>query len=595
MDTPESLVYRGREGTGAAQIFGREGNPMGAYKARKNEVAQKRAQQAEAEKLDKQKRDKQLWEAININPDKAYQPFNDQVKEAANNVRSQVVKYNDAGGNLDDLNFKLQQKKGWDEVNDLAGKSNYIKSTIDETQKLIKDNPYLNAEYYYPKIWDKYMDAKGNGKPLKDVNAIEIQNIYNDDPMGFDGAKYTEDFVKNVKDNVISFIEQKNVNGGILTVDTKAKVTGDLYTIDPATGEPTKDDDGNPILNVTKDFAAAFTQSKAAKAYFNAVAEKEGVDVKSVIERFVRPQAKYEKDLKASFSREPASFQKDFDKQAKATAAATDRYTKLAKVLVNPFDDKGQPTQDAQAVIGNYKNAKYLDGNIVDIQLVKGTSTPGTFDFHGQPVSNAASNRLVFTVKTSDKGRPKVMEVNLNSPEALEALNGMHNNSPSETDKFSTNDITQLTGKNLNDLYSTTNNDAPSLEDQARVETDAVNRVMKTPIGKDAPDIVGKTIDGKKIIGAKKIETAQPHSVFGVTLGTWGQKDAVEVELADGTVKEITDPEEIRKIVKGEPIKLKAAYKSPDGKTTFTVKDLKAKYNYTDEEIQQAIDEGKLK
>ncbi|HEY0770248.1 MAG TPA: hypothetical protein VGD31_07920, partial [Sphingobacteriaceae bacterium] len=142
-DSPESLVYRQMEGTGAAQIFGREGNPMRAVMQRQADIGRKRAIQAEEAKLAKEKRDKKMWDLINVDPEKAFEPFNKQVKDAADSHRQKIADYFEKGGNPDDATFQRVVKKGWDDVNDLARRSNYIKDTLAATQEAIKKDPFL--------------------------------------------------------------------------------------------------------------------------------------------------------------------------------------------------------------------------------------------------------------------------------------------------------------------------------------------------------------------------------------------------------------------------------------------------------------------
>ncbi|HEY8971523.1 MAG TPA: hypothetical protein VIM64_20615, partial [Puia sp.] len=115
-ETPESLVYRGREGTGAAQIFGREGNPLRAFRERKADIDNKRRMQAEQARLQREQRDKDLWELTNVNPDKAFEPFDSEVKKAAEAHRKEIYnKIMEAGGATPAV--KLFAKNGWDKVN----------------------------------------------------------------------------------------------------------------------------------------------------------------------------------------------------------------------------------------------------------------------------------------------------------------------------------------------------------------------------------------------------------------------------------------------------------------------------------------------
>jgi len=147
MDTPESIVYQGREGTGLAQVFGQPGDPLGQFQHNEAVKQRKAAEAAAAARQAKAERDKKQWNLMNVDPEKAYAPFNQQVLDAADQHRKMIGEYFEKGGDPDDPAFQRTVKAGWDAVNHKARQSNYVKDTIDETMKGIQANPYQIPEY----------------------------------------------------------------------------------------------------------------------------------------------------------------------------------------------------------------------------------------------------------------------------------------------------------------------------------------------------------------------------------------------------------------------------------------------------------------
>ena len=285
-DTPESLVYRGREGTGVAQIFGTEGNPMRAYQQRKQNIERIRAIEAEQNALAKKDRDKKMWEMINVSPDKAFAPFNKQVLDRVTAHRAKIAQDFEQGRNPEDI--QVYAKNGWDEINDIALRTNYIKDVITETNNVLEKNPYLNREYYFGKINDMYLDPQGNALPIDNINADAIRNIYLDDPLGFNEAKYHKDYMDGLNENVVSYIRQKAQNNGIVTTDGETKWKGNVYTPDPNSPIGVKvDAQGQPIVNVTPEVVNSYLGSDTAKRYYETLAQQQGVNVADIVKNRV--------------------------------------------------------------------------------------------------------------------------------------------------------------------------------------------------------------------------------------------------------------------------------------------------------------------
>jgi hypothetical protein len=582
-DTPGSVVFQGREGTGLAQVFGRAGDPLQAYYSSKAKKEALEAQTAAAQQQAKQVRDKEMWNLMNVDPEKAYAPFNQQVIDAADELRGKIATYFEQGGEPNEQ-FKRQIKAGWDQVNHKARQSNHVKETIDNTMKSIEANPYQMSEYYLPKMLDFYMDEFGNTKPVEEIDYEAIQNITVNDPMGFNNAKYQKDFNSDLKTNVFNYQEQKNVNGGLETTMVDTKVPGDFFTYNAEKGDVERDQDGNPILKVTPTYQSSYLANENAKRYFEKRAQDEGTDVTTLMQQSLSGKVGFDRDVKRTLNRDPIGPWMYGQKEEKIKQAAFDREDKLNAVL-NPVLADGSVNPLSQTAIGGLRGAKYLDGNIVDIQIAPGTNTPGQFKFGGRNVSNSPANRIIMTVKTSDRGQPQVHEIDLDSPEARDFVNGLYNASPAETQKFSTGQISQYTGR---PWTSTTSADVSTKKKfAAEQENFLVDKVMNAKVDEDlTPDLEGKMYKGKPIIGAKKVITEK---------GWFTDDTAIEIRLPDEGGNEryelIKDKEEMRKVIKQAAAPPKSNYKDTSGKSWTREQLLK---QYTEEELQWAIDNGIL-
>lgn len=599
MATPESLVYRGREGTGLAQVFGREGDPMGAYKQRKAEIEYKRAVEAEKAKLAKEKRDKDLWALINVDPDKAFEPFQKQVADSANKLRENITKEVElTGGNITDQ-IRLKAKRGWDEVNTLAAKTHFVKNTLSETKAAIEKDPYLDYSYYFPKLNDIYMDEKGNAKSVDEIDVDAIKNIHISDTGGWNEKKFFKDFLDGLNENMSSYVTQKATNNGILTEEVEAKWKGDLYSADPNSSIGVRvDKDGNPILNITQDLINAITSSDTARRALQAEADRRGIDLEEVVREKIAPRAGLKVDKKPSFSRDMnwiSNTPNQFGLKPSEVNLATNRATKI-KNLINGVGADGSVSPDAQSALGALINAKFGDGHILNAQIIPANNTPGTVEvFPGTVVNNSPHPRVVLRVKYSDRGFPKAEEIQLDNESAFEALNGIMQTSQAEGGKkFSTDQLMGVMGWNdLSKLYEDNQGLSKVNEAAKQAEVSLLNKINSYGVNEDIPELVGRYADGMKITAANRRVT-EPGWSPGLFGKPWGQKEGVEIELTDSKGKKIykiVSEEELTKIVRGEgATKLKNSYKM-EGKS-ISIEDLRKAYS--DEEIQQAIEEGIL-
>jgi hypothetical protein len=471
------------------------------------------------------------------------------VIDAADQLRGGIADYFEAGGEPTE-DYKRQVKRGWDQVNHKARQSNHVKETIDNTLAGIKANPYLMPEYYQPKMNDLYMDEFGNVKPVEEIDYEAIENITETDPMGFNNMKYQEDFNSDIKTNVFNHQEQKNVNGGLETVQTDTKVQGDFYTYNPDKGDVERDEEGKPKITVTPNYQNSYFANKHAKKYFEQEAQNQGVDPATLLQRNLSGKVGFDRDVKRTLNRDPMGPWMYQQKEDKIKQAAFDREDKLNAVL-NPVLADGSINPLSQTAIGGLRGAKYLDGNIVDIQIAPGTNTPGQIKFGGRNVSNSPSNRIIMTVKTSDKERPQVHEIDLDSPEARDFVNGLYNASPSETQKFSTGQISQYTGR---PWTSTATTDVSAKKKfTAEQQTFLAKKIMNAKVDEDLTgDLEGKIYKGQPIIGAKKVVLeSSKWNPFS------SDETAIQIDLppdknGNPQTAWVKDEAEMRKIIAGQ-------------------------------------------
>jgi hypothetical protein len=598
--TGESVVARGAEGTGAAQVF--HGNPLRGYFNIRASQAKAQAVKSAEEAKAKQERDKKMMEIISVSPEKTFQPFNEQVLAAANQHRKLGMEYLGKGGDPASPNFLMANQAGWEKVNDVARRGVYIKDKIDKTMSLIEKDPYLKAEYYYPKIFDQYMDPYGNGKPIDNIDVNKIENVYTEDPMGFDIGKYTKDFMGSLKENVFNWKKQKNTNMGLEADDVEVKVKGALYTPDETTASGVREDaNGNPIINATPDFVNSFTSNENAKRFIQKYADQNGMDVKQAIESFVSPQGGFQKQLRPIY-RTPSQWFMDYQNAARGGISpdkvpqATRRWENIHNVVNAFYDPDGNrmtsANPQARAALGYLKkNVKLGGGDVLDADIVPGSNAPGSTSIMGMNVPNNASDRVVFKVKFGTRGQAKPIDINLSDEGAGAQLNALFEQAKSEG-KFNIgfDQLADWKGVNPSEMYKGREGMAQVNEQLKAMENETVdNKWLK---GEGAEEFVGKIHNGKEIEDAKP--NVEP-GVFGSGSGVLGMGGGTfkgwDVKYKDGTYGTINaERGELADVYKGLSTKKKSAA-SPDGKIKVRNKDGKIGHIPADQ-LDEALKQG---
>lgn len=537
MAKPESTVYLGREGTGQAQIFGREGNPFRAIMHRQEVKAAQEAAARVAAANAKKERDKKMFELLDVNPEETFQPFNQQVLDAAKAHRSKIIGYFDKGGDPTDVNFLLSNKQGWDQVNNIARKGKYVKDKISEVRDIIKNDPYMDAKYYNGKINDLYMDEYGNGKSLDEIDVQNIGSIM-DDPGGFDRKKYAKDVMKDVKTNILNYIQQRKISEGLETRDTKVDIA-DFYEPDP--NDPSgikRNPDGTPVINVTPAFKQAFLANDYARRAFEQDAEELGLPVEDVIKQWIETDGPKPKvDTNVNISRD-TEWYNDAIATARDGVSPKERplYTRRWENInqaVNAFYNpdgtrRADPTPEAKVALGYLKkNMKMGGADVTDAVFVPANNTPGQTQIMGMTVNNSPNDRIVFKTEKGTRGWGKPMEINLADEGAGAELNSLFETAKTEGNvNISYDKLLKLNNANPSDVYK---GRAGLQENNEEAKANENKTVAEWQKGKNLEGLANRGYDGKRIISAKKIKV-EP----GVWGTEWGSKYGIELTLETG-------------------------------------------------------------
>ncbi len=537
-DTPESLVYSGQEGTGAARIFGREGNPFKALMAKKQQAQQEEALKAAQAAKQREAVDKKVFDLITKSPEKTYQPFNDQILGLANRHRDNIQQLADKG--LDERKLTNYAIQGWDEVNSQARQGVFVQDKLNAALQTVSGNPYLKngLQHYVKEFNNAIYDEKGNVRNLNDVDPNTFDKYVNEDVTVFDRKAYAKDFMKDLKNNVLSYVEQRNLAEGLETRDIKLKIPELIYVADK--NDPSgikRNPDGSPVINVTPDFKQAFLeQNPLAKKAFEADAAKLGKPIDEIIKSWIETEGpKPEKDIQVQISRNPEWY---FDNMQAAKFGVSPRelplYTRRWQNInnaINAFTNqdgtrRDEPTPEAKVALGYLKNNMKVGGaDVLDAIFVKGTNTPGTSQVMGMPVQNSPNDRIVFKTKQGARGFAQPHELNLADEGGGAVLNSMYETAKTEGKvNISFDKLLQMNDVKPSDVYQGRAGLTQQNEQSKEKENVSVAQWQE---GKGLEELAGRSFNGQRIVTAQKIKT--DPGTFG-----WGAKYAIELQVDSG-------------------------------------------------------------
>lgn len=545
MATPESTVFLRREGTGAAQVFG---HPADVLRALDQNEANKRRREdiarADQWRL-KQDRDKKIGELLLTDPEKTFQPFNDQVLAAAAAHRKNTLDLVEKQGPsmVDNPEFKIWNKNKWNDVNSIARKGNFLKDLVDSKRKEIDANPNLDKDMLHSALNDTYMDHSGNGHPIDKVNIDDINGVIDRNPQAFKPSGYADDFLKNIKDKVFNYNQIQRDAEGVTSTDTDIKMKEGIYRPDPnAVDGIQRDAKGNPIINATPEVIRGFMADKYAKNYVNYTAEQTGRTPKEIIEDILVPKMGVDKKKTMSFKYSPTAFNFDAFGLHPRDAEKANRRLQNVSALADTFvDEEGylsdKPTEKAKEILGYIKaNAKFGGADIVDAFPVKGTEEAGSQEVNGVSVENKPYDRIVFKTKQGTKGRIQIQEIDISDKKAATAeLNSVFETAKTEGGfKIGYDVLRNIDEQRFNNEYLKSDR---QIREGTSNEKAMNKEIVAWQRGDNFNSMIGKDYEGKKIVGVSHVKPV------------WGS-NYLELKLNDGSTAQIkaSDSEDAKKL-----------------------------------------------
>jgi hypothetical protein len=557
--TPENTVFLRREGTGAAQVFGRAGDPMNAFRERQAQVERRKLIQDEYVRAQKQQRDKEMLEAMDVDPEKTFQPFQKQVLDAADAHRKRTAQYFNSGGTKSPT-FEAWNKKEWDKVNNIARTGNYIQKAVGDLTEVIKSNPYLknNRDAIMKRAFDLYLNPDGTAKPFDQVDANAIQNLpYS--PEFYDVDKMVGDWVKELDQNTASWVDRRNTAFGLETDKYKTLYKNGMFTEAPVdkNGKSTtrtglvEDEYGNPVVNITPEIRNALVNESPERM---AAIEYQAKQAKMTPQEYIDSKIKEKlKTIGGGYKKGETEFgQKFYPKEStndvdestglkKKDLPKAQMRIKTISALQNAFWNpdrtrRTEPNDAARQALSYIKqNVKFGNGQILDADIVSGSSNPGTSSVLGMKVPNSATDRIIFKVSyPGQKGKVKYESIPL-TKDAGPSFNALLNTATTEGKSQVGFDqlmaLDQTSGANE---LGTWINDEYNAEQLAEAEQKQVTGWQNM---EDLESMVGREYLGKAILSATPTPGPLGTGYLGNTAG-------ITIKFQDGSTIELDEDDE---------------------------------------------------
>lgn len=207
MDNASNLVYRGFDGTGAATVLGKAGDPIKALMMRQQG---QRAQEA-GKQAAKAARDKQMAELSEWAPDARWEPFDNQIRKRSRDLLAWEMDMHEQGADLGGADFLEKQRMFRDEINLLASKSNFLKDQYDEIKEVYSkgdQSKYFDKSYYNQKLNDMFMDENMEAYDIAGIDVDNARAIL-DDTEGYNVEAISEDFVDGLGERLLDQYDKK--------------------------------------------------------------------------------------------------------------------------------------------------------------------------------------------------------------------------------------------------------------------------------------------------------------------------------------------------------------------------------------------------
>ena len=387
--------------------------------------------EAEVKRVAREKRDKEVWELQNVNPDKAWEPHNKEIHNQVKGLRSEVTEM----AMLSPDGPISNEKKGyikdrWDEINLQAAKSMHYKELYHKAQKDIESNPFQKdrlKDYYLPKLTDIFFDEFHSPRPMADIADAEDQiNAVVGDGGGYDLQKRAKEMVGNPAETISSKVKLwKDANGVSHSDDYKVQHSH-FYT--PDFDDPSgikKDANGQDVINISQDAIDMFVDGDPmVKQKVMMEAEERGIAPVEVIKDHLTKAAREQKagglDITPHERSDSEWLKNMFGGRLKPdeVPVANKAFEQIGHLSSAFVDENGNRTTmaspQARAAAGHFKGTKQFGGIVEEVELVPGTNKPGTSKiFDGRTIENSPNDRMVLKVKTGSAGRINLEPVDL--------------------------------------------------------------------------------------------------------------------------------------------------------------------------------------
>lgn len=248
--------------------------PLDYYLKTKAQKGNERMQRNKLRDAQDARRDKQLDELYKWAPDKAWSPYDEQVKEAAQVVRNKTQQLIAQGYTAQAARNEIQADR--DRVNLLASKSQGAKEQYEAMRQEFTDNGFLDWEgYYKSRVNDIYFEG-GNflsGKNLEEADFSSAEELIKD-IGGYKRDEIAKSVVEKLPSMVDEFYTKLNQEHGYEKYQITEIKRNILGEVNPKTGKKT--------VRITDEFEALARNNK----YLNALledAEAKGIDAKEFL------------------------------------------------------------------------------------------------------------------------------------------------------------------------------------------------------------------------------------------------------------------------------------------------------------------------
>lgn len=199
-DTAKGTVYGKREGSGLAQVFPQQANPLAVFLNQKKNAQVLGAKRKLADDAARAKRDT-AWDKLEADvPNPEYwKEMTKSIQTEREGIKNFYIKARESGIDMNDARFKREQARRLSEFQQNADRTFKYKQSLEEALEAADSDHYTTE--MKSAIRDQYFDAKGT---WKGVDNVDRESVF--DPLKnvqyYNRANIGRDFVKNVPNKV---------------------------------------------------------------------------------------------------------------------------------------------------------------------------------------------------------------------------------------------------------------------------------------------------------------------------------------------------------------------------------------------------------